>query len=143
MKLAKINAETFNQLAFAEPNSSIYQSTYFANYMSRQNYRPVFLQAINDSRTCIGLAMFLIKKKSLLSRKNVAYCPSGYLMNYYDKEELITFNELVSKYLKDKENVDTVIIEPNLVLNNDENRDYLRYALENIGYRKEKDIDYY
>lgn len=143
MKIATISAELFNQLALAEPHSTIFQSTYYANYMLENGYHPLFLQALNEHDTCIGLTMLLLKKKSFISRKNIALCPNGYLVNFYDKEELIDFDTQLRQYLKQNENVDTLIIEPNIFLDDNASSLYLKHAFENIGYRKLEDIDYY
>ena len=140
MKISEISGEKFNELAFAEPNTSIYQSTYFANYMAKQDYRSIFVQASNDSDICTSLAMILLKKKSLLSRKTNAYCPYGFLTNYYDSEDFLEFHKDLLKYLKKHHRVSTLTIEPFIEIHGDEKDNHLRYFIENVGYNKTNDL---
>lgn len=132
MKLAAITAQDFNLQAYTEPNASIYQSTYYSDYMIRNDYRPLFLSYNNDLDVSSALAMLLVKKKSLFFSKFSAYAPKGYLVNYFDTGMLKAFNHDLAVYLK-HEKVDTLIIEPNLPLQENE---YLIYSLENLGYQK-------
>ncbi|MBR4462405.1 MAG: peptidoglycan bridge formation glycyltransferase FemA/FemB family protein [Erysipelotrichaceae bacterium] len=136
MKLATISAEEFNLQAYTEPNASIYQSTYYADYMIKNDYRPLFLSYNNDLNVSTALAMLLIKKKSLFFSKYSAYAPKGYLINYYDTEMLKQFNYDLAIFLK-HEKVDTLIIEPDLPLKDHE---YLIFSLENLGYQKTKSL---
>ena len=143
MKLSEISGERFNELAFAEPNTSIYQSTYFANYMAKQDYKSIFIEASNDHDVCTSLAMILLKKKSLLSRKNTAYCPYGYLTNYYDSEDFQEFHKTLLKYLKRHYHVSSLVIEPFIETTGSEQDNHLKYFIENIGYNKINDIHIY
>ena len=139
MKLATISAEDFNLQAYTEPNASIYQSTHYADYMIQKDYKPLFLSYSNDLNVSTALAMLLIKKKSLFFSKYSAYAPKGYLINYFDTDILKQFNYDLAIYLK-HEKVDTLIIEPDLPLKNNE---YLIYSLENLGYQKTRDLYIY
>lgn len=132
MKLTAISAEDFNLQAYTEPNATIYQSTYYADYMIKNDYKPLFLSYNNDLNVSAALAMLLVKKKSLFFSKYSAYAPNGYLINYFDTEMLKQFNYDLAIYLK-HEKVDTLIIEPYLPLKGNE---YLIYSLENLGYQK-------
>ena len=136
MKLTAISAEDFNLQAYTEPNASIYQSTCYSDYMIRNDYRPLFLSYNNDLNVSTALAMLLVKKKSLFFSKFSAYAPKGYLVNYFDTETLKAFSHELAVYLK-HEKVDTLIIEPNLPLKDNE---YLIYSMENLGYEKTKSL---
>lgn len=139
MNLIAISAEDFNLQAYTEPNASIYQSTYYADYMIRNDYRPLFLSYNNDLNVSSALAMLLLKKKSLFFSKYVAYAPKGYLVNYFDTDMLKEFSHDLAIYLK-HEKVDSLVIEPDLPLRNNE---YLIYSLENLGYQKTKNLYVY
>ena len=143
MKLNEISGEKFNELAFAEPNTSIYQSTYYANYMAKHDYKSIFVEATDDNDVCTSLAMILLKKKSILSRKNNAYCPFGYLTNYYDSEDFQEFHNNLLKYLKKHYHVSSLIIEPFIETRASEEDNHLKYFIENIGYSKIEDLCIY
>ena len=143
MKISEISGERFNELAFAEPNTSIYQSTYFANYMAKQDYKSIFIEASNSNDICTSLAMILLKKKSFLSRKNTAYCPYGYLTNYYDSKDFQEFHKALLKYLKKHYHVSSIIIEPFIEVKGSEEDNHLKYFIENTGYNKINDLHIY
>jgi lipid II:glycine glycyltransferase (peptidoglycan interpeptide bridge formation enzyme) len=136
MKLTAISAEDFNLQAYTEPNASIYQSTYYADYMIKNDYKPLFLSYNNDLNVSTALAMLLVKKKSLFFSKYSAYAPKGYLINYFDTDILKQFSNDLAVYLKN-EKIDTLVIEPDLTLKDHE---YLIYSLENLGYQKTKSL---
>ena len=138
MKLHEIDVDKFNLLMLAEPDSTIYQSSYWADYMIRDEYNPVFIEATDDLGSCVGLSMFLIKKEGFLFNRYVAYAPHGYLINYYDNDSFNQFHSQIVDYMKNK-NVKKIIIEPQV---SSENR-LIDENLKKLGYRKSKDLNSY
>ena len=138
MKLHEIDAKTFNELSFAEPDTGIFQTSFYADYMVTKGYRASFLQCIDDAGICQGLCLLLKKKKSFFSKKYSAYVPHGYLINYYDNDVLKGFHELLIDYLR-KENVSRLFIEPPLK----EEEKTLLSLLQDLGYQKTEDLCQY
>lgn len=135
MKLQETDIETFNQLVSAEPDATIYQTSFWADQMVAKGYRAIFLKAVDDNDICIALCMLLLKKESFVSGKYVAYAPFGFLINYYDEVLLRQFHDMLSGYLL-QEKVSKLIIEPQV---DADNRKICK-LLEELGYEKESDL---
>ncbi|MCR4634266.1 MAG: aminoacyltransferase [Erysipelotrichaceae bacterium] len=135
MKLHEIDAKTFNELSFAEPDTCIFQTSFYADYMVGKGYQASFLEYIDDAGICQGLCLLLKKKESFLSRKYSAYVPYGFLINYYDVDILRGFHELLIGYLR-KENIAKLIIEPPLK----EKENTVLSLLQDLGYQKTEDL---
>ena len=116
MKIIEVNAQEFDRLSSCEPGSNIYQSYQYAQYMNKKNCEPLFLQYIDDSNIVQAMAMFLLKKDSFFSFKLSAYCPFGFLTNYYDHELLKSFTNDLIVYFTDKK-LKKIVIEPLIHLN--------------------------
>ena len=102
MKLHEIDAAKFNNLLTAEPDTNIFQSSYWADYEVDNGYKALFVEAYDEVGSCDGLGMFLLKKMSLLSNRLSAYAPHGYLINYYDDRKVEEFNDLLIPFLRDR-----------------------------------------
>lgn len=138
MKLQETDIETFNQLVSAEPDATIYQTSFWADQMVAKGYRAIFLKAVDDNDICIALCMLLLKKESFVSGKYVAYAPFGFLINYYDEVLLRQFHDMLSGYLL-QEKVSKLIIEPQVAYG-----DYsVNRTLIALGYEKEEDLSIY
>ncbi len=138
MKLHETDIRRFNQLVSAEPDSTIYQTSFWADYMVSKGNRAVFLEADDDSGTCVALCMLLIRKESFLSSKNAAYAPFGFLINYYDEALVRKFHEALLGWLN-QEKVAKLVIEPQIDLGDNS----VRRVLEDLGYEKEEDLSVY
>ncbi|MCR4856554.1 MAG: aminoacyltransferase [Erysipelotrichaceae bacterium] len=135
MKLHETDVKHFNDLAKAEPDSTIYQTSFWSDYMVAKGYDAAFLEATDDQDICQGLTLLLMKKESVFSRGLSAYAPYGILFNYYDGSSFRQFHELFVGYLKQKK-VNKLIIEPQV---DADNRKICK-LLEELGYEKESDL---
>ena len=138
MKLHETDAIHFNDYASAEPDSTIYQTSFWSDYMDIRGYSPVFIEACDDSDTCIGLSSLLLKKESFVSSKLAAYAPFGFLINYYDESQFREFEDMLEGYLRQKK-VSKLIIEPQV----DDGERLVSKMLEDLGYVKEEDLSIY
>ncbi len=134
MKLHEIDAKQFNELSFAEPDTGIYQTSFWSDYMVSKGCQASFLQFSNDAGICQGVSLLLKKKASFLSGKFTGYVPHGFLINYFDRKSVLEFHELLLEYLK-KENISTLHIEPPLKAE----QTTVGKFLEELGYKKESD----
>lgn len=138
MKLHKIDARYFNDYSSAEPDSSIYQTSFWADYMVLKGYKASFYEAIDDIGTCVGLALVLSKKESFLSSKLSAYIPYGYLVNYYDPDFLKQFHKLLIEELRN-EKIAKLSIEPPI----GKNMQFVSRFLTDLGYHLNQEKNLY
>ncbi len=138
MKLHETDVNHFNEYAYAEPDSTIYQTSFWSDYMVTKGCSPVFIEACDDNDTCIGLSSLLLKKESFVSGKLTAYAPFGFLINYYDEALFTEFEDMLEGYLRQKK-VSKLIIEPQV----DDSENLVRKMLENLGYVRENDLSIY
>ena len=143
MKVVEITAEVFNDLAYPEPLANIYQSSCWSDYLVSKKNSPLFVKYTDENDLCMALAMFILRKDGRLTSKVTAYCPGGYLINYYDEDLLSEFEKDLTIFLG-KYNVNKIIIEPRLVYENSKlANDKLMQTLNHIGYTKTRDIKQY
>ena len=135
MKIIEIDEKEFDKLVKAEPNATIFQTSNWANYMSGKAYHPLYIKCINNNGTDIALSMFLLKKDSLITSRFTATAPFGYLVNFYDDDELVSFNDELIKFLKTKK-VNKLVISPML---QETGNDLIINNLNKMGYRKTND----
>lgn len=136
MGLTEISVEKFNNLAYAEPDGSVFQNSCWADHEVKNGYRPVFFEYLNEYGTTMALAMFLLKKNSVFKRFT-AFCPNGYLINWYDDDLLRAFNEELVEHLK-KYRVNRIVIEPHVAV--EKAGKHVSEVLESIGYQKSREI---
>lgn len=138
MKIIEISPQQYNEISFAEPNTSFYQTSYWANYNTNLGYKPLYIGYIDKNNMYSAMAMILVKKPSLLSKK-IAFCPFGFLINYYDKQLLTSFTKDLNKYLSRK-GIKTLTINPYVPYNtNKGNNDLLINDLKQLGYIKKQE----
>ena len=144
MDLRQISNEEFDSYSRLEPTSSIFQTTMYGERMADKNKRILCLAAFDEHQIVVGLAMFIIRKEGFLSMKQSAYCPCGYLVNYYDYETLSEFDRAVKDFLK-KEKVSTLIIDPQIRESFlvEENLNKLSYRKRSTSNRYEISIKYF
>ena len=135
MELREIDVKRFNNLASAEPDSSIYQTSWWSDYLVDKGAQAMFIEADDNAGSCVALTMLILKKESFISGKYTAYAPFGYLINYFDEPLLSEFHELLIKYLKDHK-ISKIEIEPQV----NENNSLVLKALSRNGYVKSDDL---
>ena len=142
MKLVEINEKEFNELAYAEPNASFYQTSNWVNIYDKQNHSIIYLGYTNDQDVYSALGAFVIKKGSFLKKKT-AICPFGFLINYYDIQLLKDFTLALNDYFS-KKGVKDLTINPNVKYKTTKgNNDLLITKLKEIGYERINDCSYY
>ena len=134
MKLHEIDAKQFNEFSFAEPDTSIYQTSFWSDYMVSKGAKASFLELEDEAGICQGVGLLLKKKGSFFSGKLTGHVPHGFLINYYDRKTVMSFHELLTDYLK-KENISSLRIEPPLKAE----ETAVAKLLDELGYKKESD----
>lgn len=95
MKIVKLNSSQFDKFASSHRYRNYYQSSMYANVMTKFGYHAQFLGMVNEQNKLIG-ATLIIYKEAFMGNK-VAYAPRGILFNYESQENVA---ELVSKLKK-------------------------------------------
>ena len=134
MKIREADARRFNDFSRAEPETSIYQTSYWSDYMAEKGYRPSFIEAVNDENLVLGLGMYLAKKESFLSNKFSAVVPHGFLINYYDEDLYRAFHQQLLIYLNEHK-ITSLLIEPPI----NEDDILAEKMLKDLGYQKIED----
>lgn len=140
--IKEIKVEEFNRLARTFPNVTFYQTSNWASLKSFTGWKPLYLGYYENNKL-LGIGLFLLRSMPIFD-SFLAYCPRGYLINYFDFEQLETFNKELISYLKN-ENVFELIIDPYLPLNqrdingdvvpNSFDNTYIVEELKKIGYK--------
>ncbi len=140
MEIKKISVDRFNNLAFAEPDASIYQHSCWADHMVGKDYDPLFVEYDDDHGVCQALAMFLLKRESFFSSKLTAFCLNGYLINYFDLQLLRSFNQELIPFLR-QQNIKKLVIEPTVYYSEGRFDNHaIADALLDLGYSRSGDL---
>ena len=95
MKIVKLNSSQFDKFASSHRYRNFYQSSMYANVMSKFGYHAQFLGIVNEQNKLIG-ATLIIYKEVFMNNK-IAYAPRGILFNYESQESI---QELANKLKK-------------------------------------------
>ena len=95
MKIVKLNSSQFDKFAASHKYRSFYQSSMYANVISKFGYNAQFLGIVNKDNKLIG-ATLMIYKEVFMGNK-IAYAPRGILFNYENEENVA---ELSNKLIK-------------------------------------------
>lgn len=112
--IKEIKKEEFNNLVKVFPNATFYQTSNWATLKAFTGWNSLYL-GYYENNILIAIGLFLIKKMPVIDAY-LAYSPRGYLINYYDEDDLKNFNNELIEYLKNKK-VFQLIIDPYLPLN--------------------------
>ena len=134
MKIRETDAKRFNDFSCAEPDTSIYQTSFWSDYKAEKGYSPAFIEAVDDNELVSGLGMYLAKKESFFSSKLSATVPHGFLINYYDEGLYRAFHKQLLTYLNEHR-ITSLLIEPPV----DENAVLVEKMLKDLGYQKKED----
>lgn len=95
MKIVKLNALQFDKFASNHRYRSYYQTSMYANVMTKFGYRTQFVGIVNEYNKLIGATLIIYKE--VFMKNKIAYAPRGILCNYENKEQL---DEIINKLKK-------------------------------------------
>ena len=113
MKIVKLTPSQFDNFASSHRYRNYYQTSMYANVMSKFGYRSQFLGIVNDYNKLIGATLMIYK--TIWKKYKIAYTPRGFLFNYEDGEALKTATDQL-KDLLDKQNFMLLRIDPSIPL---------------------------
>ncbi len=95
MKIVKLSSAQFDKFASSHRYRSYYQSSMYANVMTKFGYHAQFLGMVNDQNKLMGATLIIYKE--VFMKNKIAYAPRGILFNY---ENLDMIQELSQKLKK-------------------------------------------
>ena len=97
MKIVTLRPDQFEKFASNHRYRSFYQTTEYANVMSKFGYSVHYLGVVSNANKLIG-ASLLIYKEVFMGNK-MAYAPRGILFNYDDADQVQELGEKLKKVL--------------------------------------------
>lgn len=113
MKIVKLSSSQFDRYASTHKYRNYYQTSMYANVMSKFGYLYQFIGIVNDANKLIGASLIIYK--DVWMKNKIAYAPRGILYNYENEQEL---EEVVDKLKKTlgKQNFMLLRIDPYIPL---------------------------
>jgi len=131
-KIKELNIFEFDEFAEKHPLRSYYQTSLYALFLSEQGYEYELLGLIDENKNIKAASLIAIKKVSFLCK--IAYAPRGFLIDYYDKDLLKEFcNLIIKRYYK--KNIAYIKINPEIATGN------IDIKSKNIKSNKNKQIE--
>lgn len=97
MKIVKLSSSQFDRFASTHRYRNYFQTSQYAEVMSKFGYHTQFLGMVNDQNNLIG-ATLIIYKDVFMGNK-IAYAPRGILFNYEDEENVEELAQKLKKVL--------------------------------------------
>ncbi len=97
MKIVTLRPDQFEKFASNHKYRSFYQTTEYANIMTKFGYNAHYLGVVSNTNKLIG-ASLLIYKEVFMNNK-IAYAPRGILYNYDDPDQVKELGDKLKKVL--------------------------------------------
>lgn len=101
MKIVELSNNEFDEYAKVHPLSNYCEASKYALVMTDYGYSYDYIGMVDDSNRIQAAALILTK--GIKGNIKYGYSPKGFLINYYDKEILRTFLNLLTEYYKKKD----------------------------------------
>lgn len=98
MRLVELDYTQFDAYAKMHPLSSYCQSSKYALVMSDMGYSYDYIAMVDDNNTIQAATLILTKK--IKGSTKYGYAPKGFLINYYNKDVLKEFLDLLTDHYK-------------------------------------------
>ena len=148
MSIKELTIEEFENFAHTNPLKNYMQSSEYARFMGENGYNYEYIGLV-DGNTIRAASLIGIKKLGYSTY--YGYAPKGFLINYYDKDLLTTFVDLLKSYYS-KKGVVFIKINPEIVVAEYNNKTFecfpnantkLKFELPKYGFKKLKDNMYF
>ena len=97
MKIVKLNAAQFDKFSSTHKYRNYYQTSMYANVMSKFGYKSQFIGITDENNKLIGASVLIYKE--VFMKNKIAYAPRGILFNYEDEEKTLELSETLKKIL--------------------------------------------
>ncbi|MDD2434945.1 MAG: peptidoglycan bridge formation glycyltransferase FemA/FemB family protein [Bacilli bacterium] len=141
MHLKELTSEEFNAFTKSYPTYSLYQTSEYANVMSRQYYQTIYVGLKDNNGKILAASLILVQK---LDGFKYAYAPRGFLLDYNDFNLLKTFTKALKKFLGKREII-AVKLSPIVIKKIVNKQNHLLYSNSNFDsiFNSFKNLDYY
>ena len=110
MRLVEIKQRQFDEYAITHKNRNLYQTSQYGEFMSRNGYKDFYLALMDYDGKIVAASLILIKR--VFPNFKVAYAPRGFLIDFYDFDQINTFTSMIKDYLKKKKIISLKIDPP-------------------------------
>lgn len=149
MKLKELTIKEFNTFVNSSSLCNYMQSEEYARFMSDYRFDYDYIGLIDENNKVVAASLILYKKIGLNFK--YGYAPKGFLVDYYDKEVLSTFLDLIKRRYS-KMGLAFIKINPEIVVGEIDSKTYeltlnsnfkLKQELQKNGFIKLKDNIYF
>lgn len=141
MRLIEIKQRQFDEFAITHKNRNFYQTSQYGEFMSRNGYKDFYVAMVDYDGNLVAASLILIGR--VFPNFKVAYAPRGFLVDFYDFDQVAKFTSMIKDFLK-KKNVISLKIDPPIeyvqrdnegkpLLNETNNLNIINY-LGSLGY---------
>ncbi len=132
MKLRTLSIFEFDAFAEKHPLGSYHQTSNYGMLMSEQGLDYELIGMIDNNNEIVAASLIIIKKFNFLYK--YAYAPKGFLVNYYDFNQVKEFTKLLKKRYHSK-NISFIKINPEIAIGQVDIKN------KHIKYNKNKQIE--
>lgn len=149
MRIKELTHQEFNEFQNKHPLSNYHQTISYALLMSESGYDYDLIGYVDDYENIIAASLILLKPIGI--KCFYGYAPNGFLIDYQNIELLNKFTNDIKNYYYER-NVIFIKVNPNIKINEINNKDFSKTSLENTdiiynlinnGYKKLKDNLYF
>lgn len=113
MKIVKLSSSQFDKFASSHRYRNYFQTTMYANVITKFGYHSQFLGIVNDQNKLIGATLIIYKE--VFMKNKIAYAPRGILFNYENEENIQELAKKLKKVLG-KQNIMLLRMDPYIPL---------------------------
>ena len=113
MRIVKLSSAQFDRFASTNKYRNYFQTSMYANVMSKFGYQYQYIGIVNDNNRLVGASLIIYK--DVWMKYKIAYAPRGILYNYENEQELEEIVEKLQKSLG-KQNFMLLRIDPYIPL---------------------------
>lgn len=110
MRLIEIRQRQFDEYAITHKNRNFYQTSQYGEFMSRNGYKDFYVAMVDYDGNILAASLILIKR--VFPNFKIAYAPRGFLIDFYNFDQVGKFTFMIKDYLKKKKVISLKIDPP-------------------------------
>ena len=100
MRLIEIKQRQFDEFAITHKNRNFYQTSQYGEFMSRNGYKDLYVAMVDYDGNLVAASLILIGR--VFPNFKIAYAPRGFLVDFYDFDQVGKFTSMIKTFLKKK-----------------------------------------
>ncbi len=147
MELMELTKKEFDAFALIHPHCSFQQNSHWAKFKEGEGWHSYFI-GLKDKGKLLAATLLLSMDVTKI-KKRVFYAPRGFLIDYQDKELVLTFTKQLIVFIRDKQG-GLLKIDPYLLYRERDKygkivpggfyRDFVRQYLQQAGFIQVEDL---